>query len=95
MEGLLSDPGVSGRAAAALLLSRQKDAATTKALREALSDKDWSVRAAAVHALALRDQPALQADLVPLLADSKEAVRLREAAGYLRIAAVTRIAKPR
>ena len=85
MQALLSDPGVSGRAAAALLLSRERDAPTFQALREALSDKDWSVRAAAVHALALRNDPALQPDLKPLLDDKKEAVRLRAAAAYLRL----------
>jgi HEAT repeat protein len=85
MQGLLSDPGVSGRAAAALLLGREKDAETLRALREALGDKDWSVRAAAVHSLALGNDPALERDLAPLLEDRKEAVRLRAAAGYLRL----------
>jgi HEAT repeat protein len=85
MLGLLSDPALSGRAAAALLLGRDKDQDTLDALRDALSDKDWSVRAAAVHSLALRNDPALQADLEPLLEDKKEAVRLRAAAGYARL----------
>jgi len=85
MQGLLSDPGVSGRAATALLLGREKDAAALQALRDALDDKDWSVRAAAVHSLALRNDPALKKDIVPLLEDRKEAVRLRAAAAYLRL----------
>ncbi len=85
MQALLSDPGVSGRAAAALLLSREHDSQTLQALRDALSDKDWSVRAAAVHALALRNDPGLQPDLKVLLDDKKEAVRLRAAAAYLRL----------
>ena len=85
MQGILSDSGVSGRATAALLLGKEKDAETLSALREALADKEWSVRAAAVHSLALRNDPALQADLEPLLDDSKEGVRLRAAAGYLRL----------
>lgn len=85
MQALLSDAGVSGRATAALLLAREKDAATIEALREALSDKDWSVRAAAVHALAIGGNPKRQPDLVPLLDDKKEAVRARAAAGYLRL----------
>jgi len=85
MQGLLSDPGVSGRATAALLLGRDKDRDTLMALKEALSDKDWSVRAAAAHGLALRNDPSLQPDLASLLDDKKEAVRLRAAAGYMRL----------
>ena len=88
MQGLLSDPSVSGRAAAALLLEKEKDPKTLAALKDALQDKDWSVRAAAVHALVLRDDPAIQAGIVPLLDDKNEPVRLRAAAGYLRLETV-------
>jgi len=59
-----------------------------QALKDALTDKDWSVRAAAVHAIALRNDPALESDLVPLLDDKKEAVRVRAAAGYLRLESI-------
>lgn len=58
------------------------------ALKDALSDKDWSVRAAAVHSLSLRNDPALKKELGPLLQDDKEAVRMRAAAGYLRLSAI-------
>ena len=85
MQGILSDPGVSGRAMAALLLGKEKDKATLEALREALSDKDASVRAAAVHSIALRNDLSLQSELVPMMEDKKESVRLRAAAGYLRL----------
>jgi HEAT repeat protein len=85
LQGLLSDPGVSGRAAAALLLSLDKSPEVLPALQSALTDSDWSVRAAAVHAIALRNDPALAAKLTPLLDDKKEAVRDRAAAGYLRL----------
>ena len=93
MQGLLTDPGVSGRATAALLLGQDKDQQTLAALRDALTDKDWSVRAAAVHSIALRNDPSLQPDIVPLLEDNKEPVRLRAAAGYVRLQAIK--AKPR
>jgi HEAT repeat protein len=89
LQGILSDPGVSGRAATALLLSMDHDPDVLPALQDALSDKDWSVRAAAVHAIALRNNPALQSDLLPLLDDKKEAVRVRAAAGYLRLDSLT------
>ncbi len=85
LQGILSDPSVSGRAATALLLSTDKDPAVLPALEDALEDKDWSVRAAAVHAIALRNDPALEKDLVPIFEDKKEAVRVRAAAGYLRL----------
>ena len=88
MQALLSDPAVSGRATAALLLENEKDDQTLAALKEALQDKEWSVRAAAVHALVLRDDPVFQADIIPLLDDKTEAVRLRAAAGYLRLETV-------
>ena len=85
MQGILSDPGVSGRAMAALMLGKEKDKATLDALREALTDKDASVRAAAVHSIALRNDVSLQAELAPAMDDKKESVRLRAAAGYLRL----------
>jgi HEAT repeat protein len=88
LQGILSDPSVSGRAATALLLSMDKDPDVLPALQDALSDKDWSVRAAAAHAIALRNDPFLESDLVPLLEDKKEAVRVRAAAGYLRLESI-------
>jgi len=88
LQGILSDPSVSGRAATALMLSNERTPEVLSALKEALDDKDWSVRAAAVHALALRNNPALKPDLVPLIDDKKEAVRLRAAAACLRLEAI-------
>jgi HEAT repeat protein len=88
LQGILSDPSVSGRAATALLLGSDRSPEVLPALQDALADSDWSVRAAAVHALALRDDPARMPDLVPLLDDKKEAVRVRAAAGYLRLYAI-------
>jgi HEAT repeat protein len=88
MQALLTDPGVSGRATAALLLGKDKSQVTLDALKDALLDMDWSVRAAAVHSLALRDDATLKKDLEPLLDDDKEPVRLRAAAGVLRLSAI-------
>jgi HEAT repeat protein len=85
LQGILSDPSVSGRATAALMLSTDRDPPVLSALEDALDDKDWSVRAAAVHAIALRNDPASESSLVPLFEDKKEAVRVRAAAGYLRL----------
>lgn len=85
VEGILSDPGVTGRAAIALLLGPDPHPEALVALRHALTDKNGSVRAAACHAIALRDDPALLPDLAKLLDDKTQAVRLRAAAGYLRL----------
>src|SRR6202035_3412776 len=47
VQGILSDPSVSGRAATALMLSTDRDPEVLHALQDALADKDGSVRAAA------------------------------------------------
>jgi HEAT repeat protein len=97
MQGILTDSGVSGRASAALLLAADKDPATLEALTDSLYDNNASVRAAAVHSLSLRNDPTLKTKLEPLLRDDKEPVRLRAAAGYLRLSAIeskTRRPKP-
>jgi HEAT repeat protein len=85
LEGIVLDDEISGRATTALLLSTDDDPKILAALRNSLSDKNWSVRAAAVHAVALQNNVAMQNDLIPLLDDKKEAVRLRAAAAYLRL----------
>ena len=41
-----------------------------------------------MHAIAVRNDPGLESDLVPLLEDKKEAVRVRAAAGYLRLESI-------
>jgi len=55
----------------------------------ALSDKEWSVRAAAAHLVAMHPFPGFREQLVPLLDDKKDAVRVRAAAAYLRLQHVT------
>ena len=94
MQSLLSDPGLSGRASAALLLGADTDPRTLEALKDALQDKTWSVRAAAVHSLALHNDPALKTAIAPLVDDQNEAVKLRAAAGYLRLRAIEQRPKP-
>ena len=81
MQSILTGSEVPGRASASLLLGNDNGAAVLDALKDALSDKDWSVRAAAVHSLALKKE------LEPLLRDYKEAVRI---AGRCGIPAVVR-----
>ena len=93
MQGILAGSRVTGRASAALLLGADRDPATIDALKDALFDKDWSVRASAVHSISLRNDPALKKELAPLLLDDNEAVRLRAAAGYLRLSTIEAAAR--
>jgi len=93
MEALLTDPTTSGRASAALLLGKEKDAVTMQALKDALSDSTWSVRAAAVHSIALRDDPAQRGALLPLLTDKAQGVRLRAAVAWLRLDSIANAPK--
>jgi HEAT repeat protein len=86
MQEIMSDNGVSGRATTAVLLANDPSPQVLEGLKEALTDKDASVRAAVAHAIAARNDPALMPLLLPLFDDAKEAVRLRAAAGYLRLA---------
>ncbi|KAF0248455.1 MAG: PBS lyase [bacterium] len=93
MEELAKNSNLSGRALAALLLAKDNDPDSLEILRDALSDKDWLVRAAAVHAIALRNQPGASKDLVLLFEDKREEVRFRAAAGYLRLEASSKKSK--
>lgn len=95
LQGILADPGVSGRAATAILLASDKNPRVLAALKDALGDKDGSVRAAAAHAIALRNDPAAEPLLIPLLDDKKAAVRLRASAGCLRLELIASEAKPK
>jgi HEAT repeat protein len=84
-QGILSAPDSSARAATLLLLGSSRDPALADAVGSALSDKEWSVRAAAVHLVAMHPFPEFQEKLIPLLGDNKDAVRVRAAAAYIRL----------
>jgi HEAT repeat protein len=87
VQGILSDSGTtsSAHAAALLMLAHENGPGVLQAIRLARLDKEWPVRAAAAHVIALHPYPELRDDLVPLLDDKQEAVRLRAAAAYLRL----------
>ncbi len=84
-QGILSNPDSSARASALLLVAHSQDTALEDVIGSALSAKEWSVRAAAVHVVATHPFPAFRRKLVPLLEDKKDAVRLRAAAAYIRL----------
>ena len=73
------------RAAAARELAGDPDPRSGQALAKVVSDQDWSVRAAAIEAIAKRGDPALLVDIVPAMSDRKDVVRYSAAAGVLRL----------
>ena len=91
LEAILKDAGMSGRALVATMLANEKDAASLQALRDSLDDKSWSVRAAAVHSLAVRNRPEVLNEVLPLMDDKNDAVRFRAAAASLRLASIGKV----
>ena len=85
VRGILKDSGSSGQAATALLLAKDTDPEVVQALRKALSAKNALVRAAAVRAIAMKNDATLEEDVIPLLRDRNQAVRLQAAACHLRL----------
>ena len=86
---MMAHSKVSGRAATVLLLGKDSDPEVMAGLRNALTDKDSGVRAAAIQSLALAADPMTKQNtaalFVPLFNDKNTAVRLRAAASYLRL----------
>jgi HEAT repeat protein len=85
----MAKPSGKNRAAVALLLSEKKDVEVVAALENALTDKDAAVRAAAIHAIALEDDPALAHDGERMLNDKNQTVRMHAAVCYLRLSSIT------
>jgi HEAT repeat protein len=84
-KGIIGDKGVSARAATATLLASDQDPKSAKALEEALTDKDWSVRAASAKALGEICRSQFVSALGPLLQDDKPEVRYAASASIIRI----------
>jgi len=88
MKMMAKDDSSPVRAAAARVLTNDPDPAAARALTDALGDKSWLVRAAALEALAKRGEPAV-IDTVQLYAyDEKDAVRYTAAAAVVRLTAI-------
>ena len=95
MEEITRDRSASARAMSAILLSRDSSLDGLRELQDALSDKNWIVRAAAAQALgASRHRDQIQY-LRPLLDDDKPAVRFMAAASILRLSSGNRGAPAR
>jgi len=75
----------AARAAIANLLARHPDRETLQALKVALMDRDWEVRASAAQAIGKLGRPETAKWLEYSLEDGKPIVRYAAAAGILRI----------
>jgi HEAT repeat protein len=73
------------RVLAAKELATDRDPKIDAALARACSDKKWPVRAAAVYAIAKRDDPALLNVITPVLDDKNDVVRYDASATVLRL----------
>ena len=84
--GLSADPASMASASVIFTLAKdQKDPAVWAPLVAAMQDKEWATRAAAVHVVAMHNDPSLMDKFVPLMDDKKEQVSFRAAAGYIRL----------
>jgi HEAT repeat protein len=79
------------RAAAARELAGDPDPRSGEALSKIVSDKDWTVRAAALEAIAKRGDATLLVDIVPAMSDRKDIVRYSAAAAVLRLTRIAQI----
>jgi HEAT repeat protein len=84
--GLSADPASMASSSVIFALAKDKNDPTIwAALVAAMQDKEWATRAAAVHVVAMHNDPSLMDKFVPLMDDKKEQVSFRAAAGYLRL----------
>jgi len=84
-EKALTDDKPEVRSAAAKVLARDPDPATTRALTDAAGDKSWIVQTAALEALAKRGDRSALNTVAKYMADEKDAVRYTAAAAVLRL----------
>ena len=92
--GLTQDSQASGKTAAAILLANDTSPSSLNALREALAEKNWTVRAAAARAIGMRDAVSLYKDVAPLLDDKRGEVKYSAAAALIRLKQKA-VARPR
>jgi HEAT repeat protein len=78
------------RAVAASSLAHDPDPATGVALAEAIKDKDWIVRAAAIEALAERGDPSFEGKIEYSFFDANAHVRYTAAAAVVRLSEIAK-----
>jgi len=84
-EMIMKDKEASGKTAATLLLSTDTTQESKEAIKEALSDKNWTVRVAAARAVATRDMHPFYDDVAALLTDKRDEVRYEAASAMIRL----------
>ncbi len=89
IKAIRKDDSSPVRAAAAKVLARDPDPATTRALAEATGDNSWIVRAAALEALAKRGDPSGLETVEKYMSDDKGAIKFTAAAAVIRLSAIT------
>jgi HEAT repeat protein len=87
IKAIAKDDSSPVRAAAAKVLARDPDPATTKALTDAAGDKSWIVQTAALEALAKRGDRSVLNTVEKYMSDEKDAVKYTAAAAVLRLTA--------
>jgi|SRR5579862_7675095 len=97
IKAIRKDDSSPVRAAAARVLARDPDPATTQALTEAAGDNSWIVQVAALEALAKRGDPSALPTVVHYMSDDKSAIKFTAAAAVIHLSAVrqTHRRKPR
>ena len=88
IKAIRKDDASPVRAAAARVLARDPDPATTKALIEATGDNSWIVQAAALEALAKRGDPSALQTAAQYLSDEKGAIKFTAAAAVIHLTAI-------
>ena len=91
IKAIRKDDSSPVRAAAAKVLAKDPDPATTKALADAVSDESWLVRAAALEALSKRGDPSVLKTVELHMSDEKDAVKYTAAATVLRLTAIKEV----
>jgi HEAT repeat protein len=88
VKAIRKDDSSPVRAAAARVLARDPDPATTKALIEATGDNSWIVQVAALEALAKRGDPSALPTVVKYMSDEKGAIKFTAAAAVIHLTAI-------
>jgi HEAT repeat protein len=88
IKAIRKDDASPVRAAAARVLARDPDPATTKALIEATGDNSWIVQAAALEALAKRGDPSALQTAAQYMSDEKGAIKFTAAAAVIHLTAI-------
>ncbi len=88
IKAIRKDDSSPVRAAAARVLARDPDPATTRALTEATGDNSWIVQVAALEALAKRGDPSTLPTVESYLSDDKSAIKFTAAAAVIHLTAI-------